>query len=104
MTHSHRNLLNHYGIERDSRFVQAGKEARMIVGLFAANTFWVFGFAIWGSLTDQSAYPYVLGMPLWMTFALVGGIIGYPVVGIILALRLRECSLDDIDTSIESTK
>jgi|SRR5699024_8733728 len=97
MVNLRKNVLKEYGIQRDSRFIQAGKEAVSIAVLFVANTVWVFGFAVWGSVTDQTEYPYILGLPLWMTLALVGGIIAYPVIGIVFALRIHDCSLDEVD-------
>lgn len=92
-----RGLLYEYGITKDARFVRAEREALYILALFATNTVWVFGFATWGSLIDQSAYPHFLGMPLWMVLTMLGGSVGYPIVGILITLRLRDCSLEATD-------
>lgn len=87
------SLLKKYNIERDPRFVRAGREALIIALLFVADTIWVFGFAIWGTTTDASHYPHVLGMPLWSALTLLGGIVLYPLSGIVIALKLQRCSL-----------
>src|SRR5699024_5633248 len=96
MVNLRKNVLKEYGIQRDSRFIQAGTEAVSIAVLFVANTVWVFGFAVWGSVTDQTEYPCLLGRRRWMTLAVVGGIIACPGIGIVGARRNHDCSLDEV--------
>jgi uncharacterized membrane protein YhdT len=87
------SAVKQYNITEDPRFKRAEKEAILAFLIFILNTIWVFGFAYWGKTVNPENYHYFWGMPMWMLWAQIGGIILYPIAGIFLALYIKECSL-----------
>ena len=86
-------LLEEYGIKEDARFKQVKKEAFGIFIYWVIYSAWVYGWAYYGARIPVGDYTYIMGMPQWYFMAfLVYGILS-PIACIVLALKLKDCSL-----------
>lgn len=87
------SLLDEYQITEDPRFVQARKEAWGTFFLVIIETIWVFGFAIWGTMSDPEQYTYFMGVPLWLLWAFLGAGVLFPILAAIYAVRIKDCEI-----------
>jgi len=88
------NILEEYGITEDPRFKTAGREAIQIVFYWILYTVWTYGFGIAGTLVQPEQYTYTWGFPTWYFWGIVGSGFLFPFIGIVMAIRLKDCSLD----------
>ena len=88
------DLLKEYGIKEDSRFKAAAKEAKTIFIFWIIMMVWTFGWAFWGNAQDPATYSYILGFPTWYFWSCLGAGFVFPGIGILIALKLKDCPLD----------
>lgn len=86
---SSRSLLDEYGIERDPRFKQARKEAKVVFGYMASTVVFFVGITFWGATSFDGSYTYILGMPPYFLAAIVGACV-FIAVGMFIGLRYIE--------------
>lgn len=88
------DILREYGIKEDPRFKVAGKEALKIVLFWVCLTAWTYGWGIYGASVDPSSYTFILGFPTWYFWSCLGAGAVFPLIGIFLASRIQDCSLE----------
>lgn len=80
----------------NKRFKQAGREARITLGMYLFFFLWWTLFAFGLGSGDPAEYSYVFGMPAWFFYSCV---LGYPVVTLVLWIVVRlffvDIPLDD---------
>ncbi len=88
------DLLKEYGIKEDPRFHRAGREAISIVLLWLANTIWTYAWGLYGAARSAAEYTFILGFPAWYFWGALGAGFVIPAIGILIATRIHDCSLD----------
>ena len=87
------SLLKEYGIKEDPRFKQGRKELRRIIAFVVFEAIYVFIFLKMGTAQNAEEYSYILGMPVWFVWLLFGVSFLFPLIAIIIASKIEECSL-----------
>lgn len=87
------SLLKEYGIKEDPRFKQGRKELRRIIAFVVFEAIYVFVFLKMGASENVDEYSYILGMPVWFVWLLFGVSFLFPLIAIIIASKIEECSL-----------
>jgi uncharacterized membrane protein len=89
------SLLDEYNIEADPRFERIRQEVKVIFAYMAAMGILFFAIAVWGALSYDGSYEYILGFPTYMFFMTIEIII-FAIIGFIISLYYIE------DTSLEA--
>ena len=88
------DILKEYGIKKDPRFHSIGKEAVAVMVYWVLYGVWAFAFGYLGTLTPPEEYTYIMGFPTWYFWAFLGTAILFPIIGVILSLKMKDISLE----------
>ena len=89
------SLLKEYGIKEDPRFKQSRKESLRIMCLVIFEFIWVYSFGYLGIKVNPNDYSYILGFPMWFFWAFLGAGVIFPIIAIILSIKIKDCSLTE---------
>lgn len=88
------SLLDEYNIETDPRFERIRQEVKVIFAYMAAMGVLFFAIAVWGSLSYDGSFEYILGFPTYL-FLMTTEIIIFAIVGSIISFYyIEDASLE----------
>lgn len=88
------SLLDEYNIETDPRFEQINQEVKIIFVYMAVVGILFFAIAVWGLLSYDGSYEYILGFPVYM-FIMMVEIAIFAIIGLIISFYyIEDASLE----------